>query len=698
LKLRRLKKVGSAKRIDTLDDAVIDDVSKQGGIIENIDADEDVVLEDAKDVAADAKVDQDAEEEETKPAELQEVVDVVTTAKIITEVVTTASTIITAAADVLIPAATTAAALTLTTTPSRRRKGVVIRDPQETTTPSTIIHSEAKPKDKGKGILVEEPKPLKKQAQIEQDEHYARELVAELNKNIDWDVVINHVNKKAKEDNTVKRYQALKRKPQTEAPTRKNMMIYLKNVAGFKMGYFKGMSYDDIRPVFKKYFDSNVAFLQKTKEQMDEEDSRALKRLNETQKEKAAKKQKLDEEVEELKRHLQIVPNEEDDVYTEATPLALKVPVVDYEIYNQNNKPYYKIKRADVERRYPLIRFTLDQMLNNVRLKVEEESEVSLELLRPDIQFSTCLCAKYQANPKESHVITVKRIFRKSTSGAYQLLGGKLIEAFTKSPNQYKEYLFKFWYTAKALKNSKLWFSTPTRGILGEVGVNTFRNSIGAHYLSHSTEYVATPPLEIVKAWFSTIGYSGEIRANGTLKKSYLPPRWRLLMAQIIQCLEKHGLLKAPKTSSKYEKKVPKGTKPGAKSGQKKKQIPFTYHHLQSKIEANKAKSKAEADSSLSAPKNLISQTTSNDEGPNKLSLDHIFVGKTKFASEGLETVLTIPATGKGASTTEKKIKEEFNTSPDLSNSINSYSKVAGPLNNEGALKGMPPSRGSIES
>nr|GEW06615.1 hypothetical protein [Tanacetum cinerariifolium] len=80
---------------------------------------------------------------------------------------------------------------------------------------------------------------------------------------------------------------------------------------------------------------------------MGEEDSRALKRLNESKEEKAAKNQKLDEEVEELKRHLQIVPNEEDDVYTEATPLARKVPVVDYKIYNENNKPYYKIKRAD---------------------------------------------------------------------------------------------------------------------------------------------------------------------------------------------------------------------------------------------------------------------------------------------------------------------------------------------------------------
>nr|GEV13851.1 hypothetical protein [Tanacetum cinerariifolium] len=128
-----------------------------------------------------------------------------------------------------------------------------------------------------------------------------------------------------------------------------------------------------------------------------------------------AKRKKLEEEVEELKRHLQIVPNDEDDVYTEATPLARKVPVVDYEIYNQNNKPYYKIKRADgshqlylsflsllrnfdredlealwslvkerfaitkpknfFERKYPLTKFTLNHMLNNVRFEVDEESE-----------------------------------------------------------------------------------------------------------------------------------------------------------------------------------------------------------------------------------------------------------------------------------------------------------------------------------
>nr|GEU65295.1 hypothetical protein [Tanacetum cinerariifolium] len=147
--------------------------------------------------------------------------------------------------------------------------------------------------------------------------------------------------------------------------------------------------------------------------------------------------------------HSKIVVNDDDDddVFTEATPLASKVPVVDYQIHPENNKPYYKIIRAYgthklllsfinllknfdiedletlwtlvkerfesmepknfsndlllnsikimfekpnveanlillVEKKYPLTRFTLEQMLNIVRLEVEEESETSLELLR----------------------------------------------------------------------------------------------------------------------------------------------------------------------------------------------------------------------------------------------------------------------------------------------------------------------------
>ncbi|GJZ04391.1 hypothetical protein Tco_0537666 [Tanacetum coccineum] len=112
-----------------------------------------------------------------------------------------------------------------------------------------------------------------------------------------------------------------------------------------------------------------------------------------------------------------------------------------------------------------------------------------------------------------------------------------LRKPFTKSPNMYKEYLTEFWYSAKALENSKVYFSTPTGGIYGEIGVNTFRNAIGTHYLPHSSEYVAPPSIDIVRLWFETIRYGEGVTTKGTLKKSLLPPRWRLLMAQVIQCL-----------------------------------------------------------------------------------------------------------------------------------------------------------------
>nr|GEW84822.1 hypothetical protein [Tanacetum cinerariifolium] len=291
-------------------------------------------------------------------------------AKLITEVITTATTI-------------TAVQVSKASVP-RKRRDVVIHNPEETANPSVIMHLEVKSKDKGKRILIEEPKSLKRQAQIEQDEVFAIQLEAELNANINWNDVMDQVKRKEKQDNTVMGYQSLKRKPVTKAQERKNMM-------------------------------------------------------------RAAKKQRIDEEVEKLKAHLQIVPNDKDDVYTEATPLALKVPVVDYQIHHEHNKPYYKIIRADsqefsddfllntfktmfqkpnieasiwieqrgryglakvkswkllescrvhiitftttqmvllVERKYPLTRFTLEQMLNNVRLEVEEKSEMSLELLR----------------------------------------------------------------------------------------------------------------------------------------------------------------------------------------------------------------------------------------------------------------------------------------------------------------------------
>nr|GEW14445.1 hypothetical protein [Tanacetum cinerariifolium] len=254
--LKRLRKVMTTQRVESSADTVMDDQedpSKQREEIAELDADKDVTLEEVA-----TKVANDAAAE---PAELKEVIKVVTNAKLMTEVVT---------------AATTTAALMPTASAPRKRNGVAIRDPKETVTPSII-----------------------------QDEAYTRELEAELNANINWNEVIEQVKRKEKQDNAVMRYQALKRKSQTEAQATKNMM------------------------------------------ELEEEASKQSKRESETSKEKAAKKQKLDEEVEELKTHLQILPNDEDDVYTEATTLALKVPVVDYQIHTEHNKPYYKIIRAN---------------------------------------------------------------------------------------------------------------------------------------------------------------------------------------------------------------------------------------------------------------------------------------------------------------------------------------------------------------
>nr|GEW69512.1 ribonuclease H-like domain-containing protein [Tanacetum cinerariifolium] len=385
--LKGLRKVGTTQRIESSADTVMDDhedASKQRGIIDYLDADKDVTLEEVK-------VEKNAKDDEPEPAELQEVIEVVTTTKLMTEVVTAAAPI-------------TAAIITAAPTAARRIKGVVIRDPEETATPSTIVHTEPKSKDKGIRIMVEEPKPLKKQARIEQDKAYARELEVELNKNINWDDVIEQVKEKGKQYNVVLRYQALKRKPQTEAQARKNMMVYLKIMAGFKMDYFKGMSYDDIRPIFKKYFNLNVAFLEKSKEHLEEEESKALKRISESLEEKAAKKQKLDEEIVQERFASSKPKNFSNDFLLTTLKYMFEKPDVEAQVW-KNQIGIHSLAKVKswrllescgvhiitfittqmillVERRYPLTRFTLDQMLDNVRLEVEEESEVSLELLR----------------------------------------------------------------------------------------------------------------------------------------------------------------------------------------------------------------------------------------------------------------------------------------------------------------------------
>ncbi|GJV60140.1 retrovirus-related pol polyprotein from transposon TNT 1-94 [Tanacetum coccineum] len=52
------------------------------------------------------------------------------------------------------------------------------------------------------------------------------------------------------------------------------------------------------------------------------------------------------------------------------------------------------------------------KVVNETQYRGMTGSLMYLTASRPDIQFLTCLCVRYQANPKESYLITVKRIFR----------------------------------------------------------------------------------------------------------------------------------------------------------------------------------------------------------------------------------------------------------------------------------------------
>nr|GEU68237.1 putative ribonuclease H-like domain-containing protein [Tanacetum cinerariifolium] len=63
--------------------------------------------------------------------------------------------------------------------------------------------------------------------------------------NIDWDVVVEQVQERHLDN--IKKYQSIKKKPVSIAQARKNMIIYLKNMAGYKMKHFRGMTYDKKR-------------------------------------------------------------------------------------------------------------------------------------------------------------------------------------------------------------------------------------------------------------------------------------------------------------------------------------------------------------------------------------------------------------------------------------------------------------------
>ncbi|GJR19493.1 hypothetical protein Tco_0968020 [Tanacetum coccineum] len=218
---------------------------------------------------------------------------------------------------------------------------------------------------KGKAIMTE-PEPEKKSKKLlEQETGFRRTLDEEratsepkTTKDIDWN------------DPSVQKYWDLKNKPKSEAQARKNMIVYLKNQSNYKMKDFEGMSYDEIRPIFEKVWDFNHNFVpmdleiekekkkpaefQEIEEEQIEKDTskkttgKRKKYLPRRRTRSTAKKQKVeqDDEKEELKNYLDIVPRE--DVAVDVESLSTKYPIVDWKTYTlSENFMYYKIIRGD---------------------------------------------------------------------------------------------------------------------------------------------------------------------------------------------------------------------------------------------------------------------------------------------------------------------------------------------------------------
>ncbi|GJY22779.1 hypothetical protein Tco_0396437 [Tanacetum coccineum] len=223
-------------------------------------------------------------------------------------------------------------------------------------------------------IRLEEQMNEEQRAQIARDEEIARQWdeeerkramdEAKTAKKIDWN------------DPSVIRYHTQKMKPKTVAQARRNMIKYLKNQGNYKINDFKGMSYNDIRPIFEKVWDFNQNIKpmdaehgsekqksptkEKSPEKVVEEEIDTQEELKEGVKEPGAKRkksiprkntrkrQKLEEDAEkdELKGFLDIVPREEAPIKVES--ISTKFPIVDWNTCVLTETfMYYQVFRGD---------------------------------------------------------------------------------------------------------------------------------------------------------------------------------------------------------------------------------------------------------------------------------------------------------------------------------------------------------------
>nr|GEZ83621.1 hypothetical protein [Tanacetum cinerariifolium] len=206
----------------------------------------------------------------------------------------------------------------------------VIQEPSESPTTSTTIPKQ-KSQDKGKGIMVEKPVKLKKKDQIRLDEETALKLQDEFDE--EQRLAIEKAEKELEANIALKGY-----------------IIYA--ILGEKK---KVLCSKESRREKKQT--TNTSLKEKDNVYLPEEHERIQaqplvegkeKRAGEELEQERSRKQKVDDkETTELKKLMEIIPNEE-DVAIDAIPLAVKSPgIVDWKIYKEGKKSYYQIIRAD---------------------------------------------------------------------------------------------------------------------------------------------------------------------------------------------------------------------------------------------------------------------------------------------------------------------------------------------------------------
>ncbi|GKC07285.1 hypothetical protein Tco_0998895 [Tanacetum coccineum] len=126
------------------------------------------------------------------------------------------------------------------------------------------------------------------------------------------------------------------------------MCTYLNNVAGFTHSQLKNKSFDEVQKAFDKTMGWIDSFVSMDSEVCDKEELE----------QERIKKQKIDDDQEEaeMKRHMEIVVDEE-DIAVDAIPLTTMPPIiVDWKIVKKGKIGYFQIIRADgSSRRYSSI-------------------------------------------------------------------------------------------------------------------------------------------------------------------------------------------------------------------------------------------------------------------------------------------------------------------------------------------------------